>query len=82
EAYGMVFQSMVLILMAMIMVDNVSSVYHQNQVFVTQAMDVPDNKWRKRAEFDAQITKQILMNDLQTKKMSFLCTEVIVGPTI
>ncbi|GKC59847.1 hypothetical protein Tco_1087445 [Tanacetum coccineum] len=56
---------------------NVSSVYRQNQVFVTQAMDVPDNEWRKIAEFDAQITKQILMNDLQTKKpISFLYTEL------
>ncbi|GJU25597.1 hypothetical protein Tco_1164218 [Tanacetum coccineum] len=29
-------------------------------------MDVPNNEWRKTAEFKAQITKQILMNDLQT----------------
>ncbi|GKA56982.1 hypothetical protein Tco_0756054 [Tanacetum coccineum] len=39
-------------------------------------VDGVDSDGNDRAEFDAQITKQILKNDLQTKKpMSFLCTE-------
>nr|GEX72604.1 probable polygalacturonase [Tanacetum cinerariifolium] len=74
------FSSLVLILMAMIVVKNVSSIYCRYQVSATQAMDVPDNERRKTGvKYGGDEKKELLVESrVLIPEMTFVGVESMV----